>query len=268
MPGTTDDLVPIIRVFGVTNKGYSVCLHIHGFAPYFYVPAPSGFVESHISLFREALNQSLKREVKQKDLVALQHMVLAVRLEMKESIYGFHDNRKLPFIRITLALPRLIAPAKRILENGFAFSNYSMQSYSIFESNIDFEVRFMVDIGMMGCCWVEVPKGQYLLRLDDPSSSRCENQTPTDSLAYAGPKISPQPKQTRCQIELDIAWDSLQAHPSEKAEWSHIAPIRVLSFDIECAGRKGSHNFTLLMILFKIKLSYYNLYFVVIQNLM
>lgn len=42
MPGQTQGKVPIIRMFGVTDNGNSVCCHVHGFAPYFYVPAPSG----------------------------------------------------------------------------------------------------------------------------------------------------------------------------------------------------------------------------------
>ncbi|MEQ2181000.1 hypothetical protein GOODEAATRI_006942, partial [Goodea atripinnis] len=42
MPGQSQGKVPIIRMFGVTDSGNSVCCHVHGFAPYFYVPAPSG----------------------------------------------------------------------------------------------------------------------------------------------------------------------------------------------------------------------------------
>lgn len=34
--------VPVLRAFGVTDEGVSVCCHIHGFAPYFYTPAPPG----------------------------------------------------------------------------------------------------------------------------------------------------------------------------------------------------------------------------------
>lgn len=41
-----------------------------------------------------------------------------------------------------------------------------------------------------------------------------------------------------CQYEVDVAWTDLISHPAE-GEWQRIAPLRVLSFDIECAGRKG-----------------------------
>lgn len=35
-----------------------------------------------------------------------------------------------------------------------------------------------------------------------------------------------------------MAWMDFVSHPAE-GEWQRIAPLRVLSFDIECAGRKG-----------------------------
>lgn len=40
------------------------------------------------------------------------------------------------------------------------------------------------------------------------------------------------------QIEADISYDDLLARKSE-GEWNKIAPLRILSFDIECQGRKG-----------------------------
>ena len=43
---------------------------------------------------------------------------------------------------------------------------------------------------------------------------------------------------SRCQIEVDIAWTDLISHSTE-GEYGKVAPLRVLSFDIECAGRKG-----------------------------
>lgn len=67
--------------------------------------------------------------------------VLAVECQMKESIYGYNGNRKIKFLCITMALPKLIAPAKRILETGFRFGEFPEKGYSSYESNIDYEVR-------------------------------------------------------------------------------------------------------------------------------
>lgn len=46
------------------------------------------------------------------------------------------------------------------------------------------------------------------------------------------------PQATLCQLEVDVLWSDVISHPPE-GQWQRIAPLRVLSFDIECAGRKG-----------------------------
>ena len=45
-------------------------------------------------------------------------------------------------------------------------------------------------------------------------------------------------RQSNCQIEATVHYRDLIAHPND-GEWAKIAPLRILSFDIECAGRKG-----------------------------
>lgn len=73
----------------------------------------------------------------------------------------------------------------------------------------------MVDADIVGCNWIELPAGKWRLR-------------------PLGEAVAT----TRCQIETDIAWTDVVSHPPE-GEWADVAPFRILSFDIECAGRKG-----------------------------
>jgi DNA polymerase delta subunit 1 len=80
-----------------------------------------------------------------------------------------------------------------------------------YESNILYILRFMIDTSVVGMNWIEAPAGMYKLR---------------------------QKKSSHCQIEFDIKWDQFISRPAE-GEWSKMAPLRILSFDIECAGRKG-----------------------------
>ena len=81
---------------------------------------------------------------------------------------------------------------------------------------LTFVCRYMADSRIVGCNWIELPAGKYKVR---------ERAL----------------KKSRCQLEVDVAWDALVSHPAE-GEWQNIAPLRVLSFDIECAGRKGKHG--------------------------
>ncbi|KAJ8956142.1 hypothetical protein NQ317_014055 [Molorchus minor] len=52
MPGPQNGLVPIIRMFGITKTGNSVCCHVHGFSPYFYVDLPSSFTGEDLAPFK------------------------------------------------------------------------------------------------------------------------------------------------------------------------------------------------------------------------
>uniref|UniRef100_A0A1I8JJL4 DNA polymerase n=1 Tax=Macrostomum lignano TaxID=282301 RepID=A0A1I8JJL4_9PLAT len=215
--GSGSGASPVVRMYGITEAGHSVLVHVHGFNPYFFVPAPEGFSPADCHSFKQALNQAVLKDLRG-NREGIVEAVVAVRLVDKESIYGFHRNRKQPFLRVTVALQRLMAPAKRLLEQGFSWQQgRGSHCFSLYEANIDFEIRFMVDTGLVGCCWVELPAGKYTLR-------EKEN------------RLAPQ---SRCQLEADVAsWSDVVAHPAEGV-WSKVAPLRILSFDIECAGRRG-----------------------------
>lgn len=68
--------------------------------------------------------------------------VLAVDLVIKESVFQFHNNEASPYLKITVAIPRLIAAAKRLLGDGkVVVSEIGTPPYEAYESNVDFEVR-------------------------------------------------------------------------------------------------------------------------------
>ena len=233
MPGAQSGPVPILRMFGVTMEGNSVCAHIHGFLPYFYVPAPSdGFRDEHCSLMRDQLNKAVMADMRS-NRDGLQQAVLAVEICQKCSMYGFYFNKMFPFLKITLASPKLVAPARRVI-NFVNLPPFGAVEYQSFESNIDFEVRFMVDADVVGCNWIECPQGKYFLR--NPTASGL-NSCPVSGYTVIGNPSASSPV-SKSQIELDISWENFISHPAE-GEWQKIAPVRILSFDIECAGRKG-----------------------------
>ncbi|TRY69344.1 hypothetical protein TCAL_17384 [Tigriopus californicus] len=217
MPGAQSGQVPIMRMYGVTQEGHSVCAHVHGFHPYFFVLAPPGFTKNNLGDFRLSLNRAVQEDSKSKDTP--KDCVLNVELMMKSTIYGFQGNKMSQFLKITMAVPRMIAAAKRLLDrNEVKFQSFNLSSpLSAFEANIDFEIRFMADTKVVGCNWIEFPAGKYKIR---------------DGKSLFGKFMS------RCQMEVDIAWDDFISHAPD-GDWSDVAPFRIMSFDIECAGRKA-----------------------------
>ncbi len=211
MPGVSEGPCPVMRMFGVTDNGVSIVCHIHGFAPYFYIQAPKNFQKENCKLYMDKLNRAVIRDMRSNE-EKIENAVLALEMVQKQSIYGFRGSEKLTFLKITMCLQRLIASAARCVDSIFRSSEDST-SIQTFESNIDFEIRFMVDTKVVGCNWIELPKGTYTIR-------------------------PPNQMESRSQIEVDIAYNKFKSYEPE-GQWSRIAPLRVLSFDIECAGRKG-----------------------------
>nr|XP_021189577.2 DNA polymerase delta catalytic subunit [Helicoverpa armigera] len=213
MPGSQLAPVPIMRMYGITMDGNSVCCHVHGFTPYFYVTVPANFTESSCNDLKSSLNRAILEDMRSnKD--SIKEAALEVRLVKARSLMYYQGDKDITFARVSVALPKLIAAGKRLIER--TPTSFGLMDPFFYESNIDFDIRFMVDTSVVGCSWIELPASTWSQRSKD---------------TVAKPE-------SRCQIEVDVAWNAFIAHQPE-GEWSKVAPFRILSFDIECAGRKG-----------------------------
>ena len=179
---------------------------MHGYKPYLYSDAPDDLSKKHLDLFFEGLNNTAKTE-----LNSTIDIIDRITIEQKKNIYGYNSNNKKSFLRIEVSIPRHIEILRRILETGFVIPFHGVCSFDTYETNIDYKIRFMADLKLVGCNWIEIPQGLYKIR---------ENYS------------------SKCQIEIDVFYREIISHQPEGV-FSRIAPMRILSFDIECAGRKG-----------------------------
>ncbi|KAK4137683.1 hypothetical protein BT67DRAFT_415301 [Trichocladium antarcticum] len=194
-----------VKLFGVTTHGNSVLLHVTDFKHYLYVAAPVSFTADDCPKYRTYLEGQLASN---------QQVIHSVTLTMRENIYGFQGNIQNPYLKITVTDPKLMNKVRAAIEKGDAnwkgmwkSADGTIMTYD----NIQYLLRFMVDCSIAGMAWVEAPAGRYRLVHD---------------------------KQSNCQIEAEVSYRDLIAH-KPVGEWSKMAPLRILSFDIECAGRKG-----------------------------
>ena len=72
--------------------------------------------------------------------------------------------------------------------------------------------------------WVELPAGTYQLLKQEEKKSQCQIEL---SCKWVHPSST-----------ADVSYKDLISHAPE-GDWLKLAPLRILSFDIECAGRKG-----------------------------
>ncbi|KAK3160118.1 hypothetical protein QOZ80_1BG0055410 [Eleusine coracana subsp. coracana] len=198
----------ILRIFGVTKEGHSICCQVHGFEPYFYISCPSGMGPDDISRFHQTLEGRMKESNRNSNVP---RFVKRVEPVQKQTIMHYQPHQSQPFLKIVVALPTMVASCRGILEKGITIEGLGSKSFLTYESNILFALRFMIDCNIVGGNWIEVPAGKY--------------RKAARIMSY-------------CQLELDCVYSDLMSHAAE-GEYSKMAPFRILSFDIECAGRKG-----------------------------
>ncbi|WOG82090.1 hypothetical protein DCAR_0101251 [Daucus carota subsp. sativus] len=198
----------IIRIFGVTREGHSVCCNVHGFEPYFYISCPPGMGPDDISNFHRILEGRMRESNRNSNVPKF---VRRIEMVQKKSIMYYQQQSLQPFLKIVVALPTMVASCRGILDRGIQIDGLGMKSFVTYESNILFALRFMIDCNIVGGNWIEVLTGKY--------------KKTAKNLSY-------------CQLEFDCLFSNLVSHVPE-GEYSKMAPFRILSFDIECAGRKG-----------------------------
>jgi len=135
------------------------------------------------------------------------------KVDNKQSIFGYQFNASRDFIIVYCAMPSLVPNLKRCFDEGIYVNGAQVRGQT-YESNVIFALRFMIDNNIQGADWVELPAGKYSVR---PESA----------------------KKSKCTLEVDVFFNEIVPHACDTPRWSSIAPVRILSFDIECQGRKG-----------------------------
>ena len=205
--GTLDGGKTTVKLFGVTESGHSVLLHVTDFLHYLYVAAPVSFTKNDCEAFKVFLESALAQH---------QPAIFSVQMVLRENLFGFQGNQKSPYLKITVTDPKFINRLRTQIESGGA--NYkglwkAAEGGILTFDSIQYVLRFMIDTKIHGMSWVSVEAGKY--------------------------KVLPaRDSHSHCQIEAVCHYRDIIAHPID-GEWAKMAPLRILSFDIECAGRKG-----------------------------
>jgi len=195
---------PVIRVWGCTRDGHSVMMQVGNFKPYFYAQLPDyadvGTVRRKMDAYLATKDRSRKK---------LPAYVLSVIQERKRSIRGYHRDADLSTMyKFVMAQPGYVAKARDALE--FANRGVIAEKCATYEGNVPFALRYMVDSKLGGCQWIKLPASKYKV-------------------------VSGASKASTCQLEVRCDWQDVVPIPTsdESQRGGELAPMRVLSFDIE-----------------------------------
>eukprot|EP01018_Ginkgo_biloba_P018766 Gb_15178 [translate_table: standard] len=99
----------ILRIFGVTKEGHSVCCHVHGFQPYFYISCYDGMSPDDITRFQQILEGRM-REANRNSKVP--KFITRIEMVQKRSIMYYQEHKSRSFLKIIVALPTMVASCR------------------------------------------------------------------------------------------------------------------------------------------------------------
>jgi DNA polymerase, archaea type len=174
------DRNPLVQLFGSTPEGKSVTCRVAGFRPYFYAGVEDGCLK------RAALDlQALGLEVEE--------------VERFEPI-GYQSSPK-KMLKITTIDPKEVRSLRERVREVPGIK-------AVYETDILFKNRFLIDQALGGMGWVEAPIPEWALSQD------------ASHAAHAAPIVNVQ-----------------TLHP---VQHEANAPLRFMSFDIECLPDHGA----------------------------
>ena len=204
-----------IRIFALDKNQHSYMVKAFGFLAYFYVRCPTQLADERSEEIA-AFFRSLRSSDRPAGFSYVKHEVV-----LKESIMNFKASAgsRDKFIKIYLKDPREVPKMKDALLEvreicGVEFDHLNDQEDSfIFEANMAFALRFMIDKGIVGMGWIRIDRKCNIM---DPGAAGCN-----------------------CQAVVECSHEMISAHKADDPNWADIAPLRILSFDIECTAKKG-----------------------------
>lgn len=131
---------------------------------------------------------------------------LGAKLFKKKDFYGFHNGEQFNFLRFTFKSQQAWKAGIRIFQKAVQVAGLPQCRYKLYESNIEPFLRMMHIKDIEPCGWIRVNKFELN----------------SDIL------------QTTCDIDVNAPWTQI-----ERYECADMAPMRIVSFDLECISSHG-----------------------------
>jgi len=190
----------IMRVYGVTAKGTSVCTTITGFTPYYFVKIPKYWEKREVKQFIFTLKNKVSR--------AFRDCIVRYQIVNRKKFRGFNNNRYDKFVKIFFQSHESARKYLYLFKWGIKIKNRK-QYFDLYEADLDPMLRFIHINKIQSSGWIKLCKNKFKI---NKGSKRV----------------------SRCQLDFSIDWKYVR--PKNK---NTIAPLIVASFDIEADSSHG-----------------------------
>jgi DNA polymerase elongation subunit (family B) len=194
----------IIRGYGVTDNGNSICIHVKGFQPYFYFKIPQEWGNIEFNEFKKSVLNMI--DVNNRDGLVNAGIV------KKKEFYGFTNNELFNYgifiLKNQSAYYTFLNIFKKEKIEVKKWDEEYDFSKKIYETKVSSLLRFfhVRDIDPSG--WLKINAGKYKKNI---------------------------PSLTRTQIDISVDYNDIS-----KFESNSVGKIIIASFDIECCSEDGT----------------------------
>jgi len=204
----------IIRIYGLTQKGESVCLEITGFQPYFLLKLPENFSKSDIRLLKKKIRKSVPEY----------SSYLSFNQTRMKKLYYFDGGKFYDYLKISFSADcaRWGTMKKIVLNEQCSLSPGEIR----IQKTIEFDIRGKkIDFD------VYETRIDTIIRLIHVS-----NILPCGIIRAKNLVQSVSNKKINCKFVKSCNYRDLENMNGE--EW--VAPFKISSYDIECTSCDGS----------------------------
>lgn len=198
---------------GVATAGKSVSLDVVGFEPYFYVELPPDWTAADRTVYQNYLKA-------QAGLTPAQARNVSFEVERHKSFWDFNNNQQLTFLKVQTRSKSLWTKLRDVCQDresclpipypATGRKGGKSLTLRVFEANIDPMLRFFHLRELKPAGWARVEAEQWDEAEDAP---------------------------TTAAIQATADWDQLK--PAAEAIQLSSAPLKIMSWDIECTSSHG-----------------------------
>ena len=152
----------VIKLFGITEKGHSVCVHINDFNPYFYIKVNDDSDEMSKSKIIAAIKNSVDEKVS-KDVISYEFVD-------KNEFYGFTNNKLFRFIKLVFNNSYSMNKIIKSIKKGINVNGKKI-FFKLYESNITPFIRYIHSKNIKACGWVTLKP--HTFEINDIKKTTC-----------------------------------------------------------------------------------------------